>query len=45
VSDVVDRIVAALNERDLDAFIGCYAPIGDGHDRIRASGHGEFRAA
>jgi hypothetical protein len=47
VSDVVDRVVAALNERDLDAFVECYAPdatIGDGHDRIRASGHGEFRA-
>jgi hypothetical protein len=47
MSDVVDRVLAALNEHDLEAFIACYAPdatIGDGHDQIRASGHSEFRA-
>jgi hypothetical protein len=47
MSNVVDRVVAAMNERDLEAFIACYAPdatIGDGYDRIRASGHSEFRA-
>jgi len=47
VSDVVDRVVAALNEHDLDAFVECYAPdatIGDGREQIRATGHDEFRA-
>jgi hypothetical protein len=47
VSDVVDRVLAALNEHDLDAFVACYAPdatIGDGYDRIAATGHGELRA-
>jgi len=47
VSDVVDRVLAALNEHDLDAFVECYAPdatIGDGREQIRASGHDEFRA-
>jgi ketosteroid isomerase-like protein len=46
VSDVVDRVLAALNERDLDAFVACYtsdATIGDGHDRIAATGHDELR--
>ena len=47
MSDVVERVVAALNERDLDAFVGCYAAdatLGDGYERIRATGHDEFRA-
>jgi hypothetical protein len=47
VSDVVERVLAALNERDLDAFVACYtsdATIGDGYDRIRASGHDGLRA-
>ena len=47
MSDVVERVLEALNRRDLDAFVACYTPdatIGDGHDRIRASGHDEFRA-
>lgn len=46
MSDVVDRVLAALNERDLDAFVACYTPdatIGDGHDRIAATGHDELR--
>lgn len=47
MSDIVERVVAALNEHDLDAFVACYAPdatIGDGHERIRATGRDEFRA-
>jgi hypothetical protein len=46
VSDVVERVLVALNERDLDAFVACYtadATIGDGHERIAASGHEELR--
>ena len=42
MSDVVDRVLAALNERNLDAFVACYAPdatIGDGYERIAAAGH------
>lgn len=47
MSDVVDRVVTALNEHDLDAFVDCYASdatIGDGREQIRATGHGEIRA-
>jgi hypothetical protein len=47
MSDVVDRVVAALNAHDLEAFVACYAAdatIGDAYDRIRASGHDEFRS-
>jgi hypothetical protein len=47
VSDVVERVLTALNERDIDAFVGCYTPdatIGDGHERIVAAGHDELRA-
>jgi hypothetical protein len=47
VSDVVNRVVAALNDHDVDAFVECYAPdatIGDGREQIRATGHIEFRA-
>ncbi|HEY2778723.1 MAG TPA: nuclear transport factor 2 family protein [Gaiellaceae bacterium] len=47
MSDVVDRVVAALNERDLEAFVECYAAdatIGDGREQIRATGHSELRA-
>lgn len=46
MSDVVDRVLAALNAHDLDAFVACYsddATIGDGREQIRAFGHGEFR--
>ena len=46
MSDVVDRVVAALNERDLEAFVACYtqdATIGDGYERIVASGRDELR--
>jgi hypothetical protein len=44
---VVDRLLAALNAHDLDAFVSCYASdatIEDAHDRIQARGHDELRA-
>lgn len=47
MSDVVERVLAALNGRDLDAFVACYTPdatIGDGYERIVAAGHDELRA-
>jgi hypothetical protein len=47
VSDVVDRVVAALNARDIEAFVECYAEgatIGNGYDRIAATGRDELRA-
>ena len=47
MSDVVDRVLAALNDRDIDAFVACYgsdATIGDGYERIVATGHDELRA-
>ena len=40
-------MLAALNDRDLEAFVACYAPdatIEDGHDRLAARGHDELRA-
>ena len=45
MSDVVDRVLEALNARDLEAFVACYtsdATIGDGHERIVATGHAEL---
>jgi putative hydrolase of HD superfamily len=47
VTAAVDRVLAALNGRDLEAFVGCYTPdatIEDGHDRVVARGHDELRA-
>jgi hypothetical protein len=47
VSDVADRLLAALNAHDLEAFVACYAEdatIEDGHDRVAARGHDELRA-
>jgi hypothetical protein len=47
MSDVVDRVLAALNARDLDGFIACYtadATIENGHDRVAARGHEELRS-
>jgi hypothetical protein len=47
VTDVVDRVLAALNARDLDAFVACYAidaTIENGHDEVGARGHDELRA-
>lgn len=43
---VVDRVLAAMNARDLDAFVSCYsadATIENGHDRVLARGHDELR--
>lgn len=47
MTDVVDRVLAALNAHDLDAFVACYAPdatVEDGHDNVAARGHDELRA-
>jgi hypothetical protein len=45
-SDVIDRQLAAYNERDLDAFVGCYASgatVVQPDGSILASGHQEIR--
>jgi putative hydrolase of HD superfamily len=47
VSDPVERVLAALNARDVDAVVACYAPdatIEDRADAVRVRGHGELRA-
>jgi hypothetical protein len=47
VSDVVARVLVALNAHDLDAFVACYADdatIEDGHDDVFVRGHDELRA-
>ena len=46
MTDVVERVLEALNAHDIDAFVACYAPdatIEDGYDRVAASGHDELR--
>ena len=46
MSTVIDRVLAALNARDLEAFVACYdleATIEDGNDRVLAHGHLEIR--
>src|SRR5207237_10898476 len=46
VTDVVDRVLAALNGRDIDAFAACYpddATIEDGYDEIVAAGRSGIR--
>ena len=43
---VFDRVLAALNARDLEAFVACYDPmatIEDGNDGVLARGHLEIR--
>jgi hypothetical protein len=43
---VVDRVLAAINARDLDAMVACYAPdatIEDGYDTVGVSGHEQMR--
>jgi hypothetical protein len=43
---VVERLYAALNAHDVDAFAACYAPdatIEDGHDAVLARGHAALR--
>lgn len=46
MSDVVERVIAALNAHDVDAFVGCYAQdatIENGYDEVRARGHEQLR--
>ena len=46
MTDVVDRVLAALNAHDLEAFVACYAEdatIEDGHDNVFARGRDELR--
>jgi len=46
MSVTIDRVLAALNTGDLDAFLSCYeadATIEAGHDTILARGHAEIR--
>ena len=46
MTDVVDRVLAALNGRDIDAFAACYtddATIEDGYDEIVAAGRSGIR--
>lgn len=46
MSTVIDRLLAALNAHNLDAFVACYdaeATIEDGNDRVFAHGHSELR--
>lgn len=46
MSDVIDRVLVALNAHDVDAFVACYTPdatIENGYDRVTASGHDELR--
>lgn len=46
MSDVVDRVLDALNAHDLERFVACYAEdatIEDGHDNIAARGHDALR--
>jgi hypothetical protein len=47
VSDVVDRVLAALNAHDLEAFVACYdenATIEDGDGNVLARGRSEIRS-
>jgi hypothetical protein len=46
MTDVVDRVVAALNARDVDAAVACYAEdatIEDGYDAVGMRGREELR--
>jgi hypothetical protein len=43
----VSDVLAALNAKDVEAFVACYAPdatIEDGMDAVRVRGHAELRA-
>ncbi|HEY6962143.1 MAG TPA: nuclear transport factor 2 family protein [Gaiellaceae bacterium] len=43
---IVDRVIAAIADKDVDAFVACYtedATIEDGHDHVIARGHDELR--
>ena len=46
MSDVVDRVLDALNAQDIDVFVDCYtedATIENGHDQVAARGHDGLR--
>ena len=46
MTNVVDRVLEALNAKDIDAFVACYADdatIEDGHDNVFARGLDELR--
>jgi hypothetical protein len=46
MSDVVDRVVAAINAHDVESFAACYAEdatIEDGYDRVGIRGRDELR--
>ena len=46
MTDVVDRVVAAINARDIESFVACYAEdatIEDGYDRVGIRGRDELR--
>lgn len=43
---VVDRVLLALNARDIEAFVACYGPdatIEDGYDRVGVRGRDALR--
>jgi hypothetical protein len=47
LSDVVERVLVALNDHDVEAFVACYAEdatIENGHDEVLVRGHDELRA-
>jgi hypothetical protein len=47
MSDAVERVLAALNAKDVEAFLSCSAAdatIEDGADTVRVRGHRELRA-
>lgn len=46
MSDVAERVLAALNAHDLEAFVACYTPtatIENGYDEVRVRGHDQLR--
>jgi hypothetical protein len=45
--DPVERVLAAINAGELEAFVACYQPaatVEDGADTVLASGHDQLRA-
>jgi hypothetical protein len=47
LTDVIDRVLVALNAGDIDAFVDCYtedATIENGYDEVMARGHDELRS-
>lgn len=47
MSSVIDTVLAAMNARDLDGFVSCYASsatIEDGEGHVLARGHEEIRS-